>query len=162
MKNTHCMNICAVIINCSVLFPVSVSENFCTVCCLLFIKLIFYLSSVSVCCEFFWLLKFSSLPLTFFTWDITLWWRYTKCDDNSCHSQLNYFSLLYGFNATCFSSCTIKPSSGGQNTEEKLLCKLHYVIYIIIFLWCFISLMMAYCTWVKTYCIKTIQHTPRI
>lgn len=125
------MNYCAVIINCSILFPVCVSENFCTVCCLLFITLIFYLSSVSMCCEFFWLLKLSSLPLTFFTWDITLWWRCTNCDDNSCHSQLNYFSLLYGFNASRFSSCTIKPSSGGQNTKEKLLCKLHYVVYVI-------------------------------
>ena len=41
------------------------------------------------------------LPLSVFTWDIQ---KYTRWEDNSYHSQLDYFSVFCGFNVTCFSS----------------------------------------------------------
>jgi hypothetical protein len=128
--NTHCMKICAVFINCSFLFLVCVSENFLTVCCLWLVKLIFCLSSESVLCIFFfWLLKLSSLTVPFLH-EILHCDGFTNCD-NSCHSHLNYFNMLYVFNATCFSLCTVSHHQGWWNTEEKL-CHLHNVIYIVI------------------------------
>ena len=40
--------------------------------------------------------------------------------------------------------------------------KKHKEIYIIIFLWCFINLIKAYCEWAETCRIKTIQRTKRV
>jgi hypothetical protein len=51
----------------------------------------------------------------------------TRCDDNSRQSQLNSFSMLCDFNATCFGSYT-RSHHQADKTQNKLLCKSHYVI----------------------------------
>jgi hypothetical protein len=52
------------------------------------------------------------------------------CDDtqgdNNCQSQLSFFCILYGFNATCFGSKGSHHQT--YKTRKILLCKLHNII----------------------------------
>lgn len=128
--NTHCMKICIVIINYSALFSVSVSENFCTVCCLWLIKAnLLYVQQICVMCIFVAVkIFFLALDISF-TWDILMPWSDRKYEDNSCQSQPNSFSILYSFKAVCFGSWTIRHHQTNK-TPKKNYCVNCYVNHI--------------------------------
>jgi hypothetical protein len=62
------------------------------------------------------------------TWIRSLDCKYARCKDNSRQSHIHYFSMLHGFNATCFGSYT-----RSHHQADKAPNKNYYVNRIVLF-----------------------------